>query len=96
MQSWKHPIQSGHLGVHRTKEKNKMNISKLTLTPITSQGSKLIIKNPTQQTAITLINDRLASSCEIFEKRKPIYKMPKFLKGLANPATYVGPANKLK
>lgn len=73
-----------------------MNISKLTLTPITSQGSKLVIKNPTQQTANALINERLVSSYEIFEERKPIYKMPKILKGFANPETYVGPANKLK
>lgn len=73
-----------------------MNISKLTLTPIVSHARKVVIKNPTPQTANLLITERLSSSVGIYEKHNHAGKMPSFLKGLVNPNTYVGSAKKLK
>lgn len=71
-----------------------MNISKLTLTPIVSQAPKVVIKNPTPQTAKLLITERLATNPILLGNTKIKNKMPSFLKGFVNPKTYVGKAGK--
>lgn len=73
-----------------------MNITKLTLTPIVSQAKKVVIKTPDSQTAGLLINERLAIPAGIYETPNNIKKIPSFLKGLVNPKTYVGSADRLK
>lgn len=72
-----------------------MNITKLTLTPIVSQAAKVVIKNPTRDTAQLLITERLASANVHYGTKRITGKMPKFLKNFVNPKTYIGPVNKV-
>lgn len=65
-----------------------MNISKLTITPIVSKTAAIVIYKPSVESASILIKERLASKYGFQHLVKP--KMPKFLKGFANPNTYVG------
>ena len=67
-----------------------MYISKLTLTPIISKASSVVIDKPSTETASMLIKERLASRYGLQKPVKP--KMPKFLRGFVNPQTYVGKA----
>lgn len=65
-----------------------MDISKLTITPIISKASSVVITKPTTELAATLIKEKLTSN---YGFQKPTrLKMPKFLKGFFNPATYIG------
>lgn len=63
-----------------------MDITKLTITPLTSYASSVIVNKPTTEMAGILIKEKLTS-----KYGSPAHpKMPKFLKGFTNPKTYVG------
>lgn len=65
-----------------------MNISKLTITPIMSKTSSIVIKNPSSEIAEIFIKEKLTSNYGFQKPKRP--KMPKFLKGFMNPKTYIG------
>ncbi len=73
-----------------------MNITKLTITPIYTPSSNIIIKNPTPERASRLIIERLSSGrnynigVKTYKLKKEFNKLPDFLKSWVNPSSYVG------
>lgn len=65
-----------------------MNISKLTITPISKGLSPFVQYCPTNETASLLIKERLVSG---YTEKVPraLKKLPSYLKGLVNPDTKV-------
>ena len=68
-----------------------MQISKLTITPISKGWAKTVINNPSTQRSQLLINDRLHSGFKEYGEQPRVFRrIPKFLKGFVNPAAKVG------
>ena len=71
-----------------------MNISKLTITPIMSEASSIVIKNPTSERAAFLMKERLVSGSyesQLLAQRQELKhkKLPTWLKNFVNPETWV-------
>jgi len=68
-----------------------MDIKKLTIAPIVRGARSIIINEPSPQRAAMLIKESFESSRTAFGvKSMPVKKLPKALKGLVNPKTWVG------
>ncbi len=70
-----------------------MNITKLTITPITTDCKGFQIIHPDIKTATTMITERLSSNHSAFGESKlparALRKIPKVLKGFVNPKSKV-------
>jgi len=65
-----------------------MEISKLTITPIIPGTKGFTTKNPSAQTAQTMITERMLHWQEA-DSVKEFKKLPKWIKSLVNPDSYI-------
>ena len=67
-----------------------MQISKLTITPLTSECYTTIIEKPSSELAGRFIKERLSTGSYYDHKTAKVFrKIPKFLKNIVNPQSKV-------